>query len=480
MYAQEFKVNDYLSLKLEEGRTVLYVKGERFSHCKSLLLEVPVNEISALDEIESIDEAAARLDDSLGGNENATMIPPEVEFWGHCSNLQVWAEYGYDTQLLHSNLAFPLLKKLVEAGDPAAKNVFKEEIARRLESGYPSVVEYLIEEDYFDYLSPEEKSNIKFWKKLGVVPKELEFLNDLKLSIGKEIPLLTGFKATFHGFPLGILIKEGHIVALGLKNQGLEELPDSIGNLNSIEIIDLTGNQLKSLPESFGKLGNLKYLALSHNKLTGLPESIGNLHSLTNMYLEYNMISSLPESIGKLEKLAELIMEQNNVKALPQSIGNLNHLRTLSLEENDLETLPETIGNLRSLTSLDLSGNLLTSIPSSIGNLRSLDSLNLSFNQLTFLPESIGNLLQLDFLDASHNQLTFLPESLGNLKIISQLYLGENKIVKLPNSLQYLTSLKTIELDQITIEANKEILEKIKEGASIWEYEDLSHLLENH
>ncbi len=52
-------------------------------------------------------------------------ILPIKEFWGHCSNLQAWAEYGYDTRLLHPNLAFPLLEKLATVGDPIAKKVFK-------------------------------------------------------------------------------------------------------------------------------------------------------------------------------------------------------------------------------------------------------------------------------------------------------------------------------------------------------------------
>lgn len=68
-------------------------------------------------------------------------ITPEEEFWGHCSNLQAWVENNYDTRLLHSNIAFPLLKKLTEAGDPNTNKVFKEEIARRFESGFMPVIE---------------------------------------------------------------------------------------------------------------------------------------------------------------------------------------------------------------------------------------------------------------------------------------------------------------------------------------------------
>ncbi|MHA1240841.1 MAG: Cdc6/Cdc18 family protein [Promethearchaeota archaeon] len=116
-----------------------------------------MDETEKFDEIESIDEAA----DILGWTEERQVgveyeIDPETEFWGHCSNLQAWYEHNYDTRLLHSNLSFPLLKKLAEVGDPIANRVFKEEIVKRLESGYPTVIKYIIEEKLLENLNREE------------------------------------------------------------------------------------------------------------------------------------------------------------------------------------------------------------------------------------------------------------------------------------------------------------------------------------
>jgi len=59
---KEFKVNDYITLRLErvwgvqeeEQETVIYVAGERFRQCRFLLLNIPTEQISSLDEIESI------------------------------------------------------------------------------------------------------------------------------------------------------------------------------------------------------------------------------------------------------------------------------------------------------------------------------------------------------------------------------------------------------------------------------------------
>jgi len=159
--SRELKINDYLILRLEKDRTNIYVGGRLFRQCKYLLLDIPINKIREYDDIESIDEAAETLDSSMErGGSYKYKINPKSEFWGHCSNIQAWYENNYATNLLHSNLAFPLLKALVKVGDPLANKVFKEEIALRFESGYPSVVLYLIKQGYLEYLNSEELNTL--------------------------------------------------------------------------------------------------------------------------------------------------------------------------------------------------------------------------------------------------------------------------------------------------------------------------------
>ncbi len=153
---KEFKVNDFITLKLEGNNTVIYVDGKKFNHCKYLLLKIPIDEIETFEDIESIDEAAEKLDKSMERRNKKVDVPPATEFWGHCSNLQAWAENNYDTRLLHSNLSFPLLKKLTKAGDIVAKKVFKNEIVERFSSGHSTVMKYLAVRGYLSYLNEEE------------------------------------------------------------------------------------------------------------------------------------------------------------------------------------------------------------------------------------------------------------------------------------------------------------------------------------
>ena len=86
--SKDFVVNKYLTLRLEEGETNIYVNNEYFNQCKFLLLDIPINEITELDTIESIDEAAEILGWTEDGQENRPSevdISPETEFWAHCS-----------------------------------------------------------------------------------------------------------------------------------------------------------------------------------------------------------------------------------------------------------------------------------------------------------------------------------------------------------------------------------------------------------
>ncbi|MBD3312498.1 hypothetical protein GF352_03540 [archaeon] len=281
----EFKVNDYIILKLEERRINIYVAGRLFNHCKFLLMNLDVNNSEQYDEISSIDEAAERLDISLERPEKSGFnIPPETEFWGHCSNIQTWSELNYDTRLLHSNLTFPLLKELSKAGDPVAKKVFKNEIAKRLNSGFKPTIKYLIEQGYVDYLSSHEfetiiknnESIIKplvkrgYWKALDYVENE---------EIKKELYIIDkGIEA--------ILKKDKQIRKLDLSNNQLKSIPETIGKLENLEELNLSNNQLKLIPET---TNNLTKLIFSY-----LPETTNNLTKL--------IFSYLPETIKKLKE----------------------------------------------------------------------------------------------------------------------------------------------------------------------------------
>ena len=79
---QEYKINDFLSIRLEFDRTYIYVNGRRFISCIHLLINIATQNIRKYDYIDSIDEA----EEIMNYQTNLiTEISPETEFWGHCS-----------------------------------------------------------------------------------------------------------------------------------------------------------------------------------------------------------------------------------------------------------------------------------------------------------------------------------------------------------------------------------------------------------
>jgi len=192
-----FEVNKYISLKLIQGETLIFVNGEQFNQCRYVLL-VNLLRNEKQEEIGSIDEAQSVYNNDLENDitPEELGITKEQEFWAHSSNLQTWAENWYDSRLLHSNLAFPLLKKLTEVGDVNAKKVFKDEIGKRFVSGFFPVMAYLFKEGFMNCLTTEEFSSL------------LDEVDYSKLDVNKLLVNLKDFVFCDHTYRFLLRIKD--------------------------------------------------------------------------------------------------------------------------------------------------------------------------------------------------------------------------------------------------------------------------------
>jgi len=233
---KEYSINQHLTLRLENNRTNIYVNRKRFTQCRFLLLNIPSDKVRELEDIESIDEAAEKLNHILEFQPKIKIkISPKTEFWAHCSNLQAWMEYKYDPRLLHSNLAFPLLKRLTNVGDPIAKKVFKQEIKLRFESFNPSTQIYLIKNGYLKYFNKDERNEIfklildeKVWINLGYgylkADKNVKALKSF-LQARKVNPI--NLKTLFVIAKISIKIKK-YDLAIKIYNEILEYYPENL------------------------------------------------------------------------------------------------------------------------------------------------------------------------------------------------------------------------------------------------------------
>ena len=242
---------------------------------------------------------------------------------------------------------------------------------------------------------------------------------------------------------------------LNLRNMRLTELPEVIGQLVNLKVLNLGGdswknykNQLTELPESLGKLSQLQSLDLSGNQLTKLPESLGKLSQLQSLKLSSNQLTKLPESLGKLSQLHYLKISSNQLTTLPDSLAQLSRLEELDLRSGQFENFPNVIRYLKSLRVLHFNHNKLQKVPKWIDELVCLEELILNSNQLATLPDSIGKLPQLKILyigmkDAG-NPLGLLPQSMSQLQKLSLLYADNCRLNSLPEWLFKLQHLKEL------------------------------------
>ncbi|NVM35440.1 MAG: leucine-rich repeat domain-containing protein [Candidatus Lokiarchaeota archaeon] len=408
----EYKINEFITLKLEKGKTVIYVKDEKFLQCKYLLIEIPKDNLKDFDDFMSIDDVSEKLDHTLERNMNYIQIAPEIEFWGHCSNLQAWSENFYDTSLLHSNLAFPLLKKLADVGDPKARRVFKDEIVEKLMNIHTNVAQYLIRENYLEYFDNEENELLmeilfeqiekKLKKKQSFILEDTEIealLDIIKVNINKSKTFLVNQLKSVEKINkkthIGFSYENNRIITLGFNRCGLEILPTSIGDFENLEELYMTENRLIYLPKSLGNLKNLNILNLNDNNIIELPEEIGNLINLKELHINHNIIQILPDSISKLKSLEIFSIWGNQLRFLPQNINEMDSLRVLGLSFNQLEDFPNLMSVFPNLEILDLSNNKIKKIPENIKYLESLKILWLNNNPIKTIPESLLDLQSL-------------------------------------------------------------------------------------
>ncbi len=464
---KEFKLNEYIKLKLEDKTTNIYVKNVLFNQCKSLLF-ITTDKIRNLDEIRSIDEAT----------ENSPVLTQiryrepkyyESEFWGYCSNLQVWIENDYDTRLLHRTIAFPLLKKLTDVGDPKARKVFKEEIIKRFAIGYEPVRKFLRFERYLNYLEKEEL------KSLNIKP----FLDEFRVNKYIILKLEKGISNIYID---GVLFNQ-------CKSLLFNTNPYKV-NFGDIDSIDQVAQELGwTEKEGQERMGYYIQDVSADDEFWGYSSSLqawaeDNYNPrLIHSTLAFPMLISLTKAGDRIARkaLTEDVKKRfsriNNsgvIHLLNEGILehiNIEEIKKISFTRiyEDSLSIPESIYTLTSLQNLFLMDNKLTTLSKSICKLTSLKKLNLSWNKLENLPESIGNLSSLETLNLACNKLVSLPESMSNLTSLRNLDLTGNRLMSLPDltSITSLEELNLINNFKLDLKARSMIRQMKRDGVNV-------------
>ena len=147
-------------------------------------------------------------------------------------------------------------------------------------------------------------------------------------------------------------------------SSGLNEFPKELFELKeTLEFLDLSGNNISELPDNFQEFKKLKIVFISNNKFTIFPKVLADCPNLTMIGFRSNQIVEIPENSFPLN-LQWLILTENKIEVLPNSIGDCKYLQKFAISGNRLKTLPNEMKNCRRLELLRISANLIDSIPS--------------------------------------------------------------------------------------------------------------------
>jgi Protein kinase domain/Leucine rich repeat len=176
------------------------------------------------------------------------------------------------------------------------------------------------------------------------------------------------------------------------------------GALQGTTRLDLSCNLTAVPPEVFGLADTLEVLNLSGNQLKHLPPDLPRLHRLKVIFCSDNHFTELPEVLGQCESLQIIGFKANRIAtvrgaALPPA------LRWLILTDNAITQLPVALGQRPALQKLMLAGNQLSSVPDSLANATRLELVRLSANALTKVPAWLPTLPRLSWLALAGNPL---------------------------------------------------------------------------
>ena len=176
----------------------------------------------------------------------------------------------------------------------------------------------------------------------------------------------------------------------------LKEFPNEIFDLaETLEILDLSGNQLSQLPHNFNDLKKLKIAFFSDNNF---------IH--------------FPEVLAKCERLTMIGFKSNKIEFISEHAFPIN-LQWLILTNNCINQLPKSIGNCLKLQKVALAGNKLRSLPHEMSQCKNIELLRISANQISEFPEWLFELPRLSWLAFSGNPCTKIIYLKNELPIIS-------------------------------------------------------------
>ncbi|WP_233008235.1 leucine-rich repeat-containing protein kinase family protein [Rheinheimera faecalis] len=169
---------------------------------------------------------------------------------------------------------------------------------------------------------------------------------------------------------------------------GLSEFPADLYRFaDSLEVLDLSGNQLSDLPADLHRFQKLKRLFLTNNNFSHIPAVLSLCPALVMVSFKGNQLTEFAEA-SLPEQLEWLILTDNQLTQLPNDFGRYTKLRKVAMAGNQLSSLPDSMQQCRDLGLLRLSLNQFESFPDWLFELPKLAWLALGANPACPVPEA--------------------------------------------------------------------------------------------
>jgi Protein tyrosine and serine/threonine kinase/Leucine rich repeat len=118
-----------------------------------------------------------------------------------------------------------------------------------------------------------------------------------------------------------------------LSNNNFEEVPAVLADCPNLSMVGFKSNKIRVLGENVLPLGT-RWLILTDNQLEELPKSIGQLQSLQKLMLAGNQLRSIPDEMAACQNLELIRLAANRLQSLPSWLFTLPRLSWLAYAGN--------------------------------------------------------------------------------------------------------------------------------------------------
>ncbi|KAF6998457.1 hypothetical protein CFC21_014576 [Triticum aestivum] len=140
-----------------------------------------------------------------------------------------------------------------------------------------------------------------------------------------------------------------HLRYLGLSDTGLCELPEEVGKLQFLQVLDVTGNwRIRKLPSSVTKLRRLMCL-LYKERCTRLPGGIGSLTAMEELSSILGDSLSIVKEMGNMKRMRKFKIEFEHMsleleEAFVKSLGEMSNLQSVTISIDGRYKMMDLLG----------------------------------------------------------------------------------------------------------------------------------------